>query len=107
MIRNAASFRAKRRLHGLSEVQGTPLAVAVVPAKAQVGLTFKASIRGIPAVRSRRGPRRRRPLSLRADKGYFSAAHLAWLRERGTIPHDARPGVETRVSGPSRPSDLR
>lgn len=56
---------------------------------------FKPLIRGIPAVRSRRGPRRRRPGKLRADKAYFSADHLTWLRERGLIPRIARPGVES------------
>lgn len=45
---------------------------------------------GIPAVRSRRGPRRRRP-----DKAYHSAGNLAWLRERNITPRIARPGVES------------
>ncbi|MFF2309890.1 hypothetical protein ACRWOO_09535 [Streptomyces sp. NEAU-PBA10] len=31
---------------------------------------------------SRWGPRQRRPVKLRAEKAYFSADHLAWLRER-------------------------
>ncbi|WP_369264918.1 transposase [Streptomyces sp. R35] len=48
-----------------------------------------------PAVRSRRGPRRRRPVKLRADKAYFSAEHLAWLRERGLVARIARPGIES------------
>lgn len=52
-------------------------------------------ILGIPAVRSRRGPRRRRPVKVRADKAYFSAEHLAWLRERGLVPRIARPGIES------------
>ncbi|MDT0425908.1 transposase, partial [Streptomyces evansiae] len=46
-------------------------------------------------IRSRRGPRRRRPVKLRADKAYFSADHLAWLRERGLVPRIARPGIES------------
>ncbi len=52
-------------------------------------------ILGIPAIRSRRGPRRRRPGKLRADKAYYSADHLRWLRERGIVPRIARPGIET------------
>ncbi|MFD7915705.1 hypothetical protein ACFV30_34205 [Streptomyces sp. NPDC059752] len=58
-------------------------------------LALKPLIRGIPAVRSRRGPRRRRPVKLRADKAYFSAEHLTWLRERGLVARIARPGIES------------
>lgn len=52
-------------------------------------------MKAIPAVRSRRGPRRRRPGKLRADKAYHSAGTLAWLRKRGIIPRIARPGIES------------
>ena len=45
-------------------------------------------------MRSRRGPRRRRPVKLRADKAYHSAEHRRWLRERGIAPRIARPGIE-------------
>ncbi|WP_329390535.1 hypothetical protein [Streptomyces sp. NBC_01716] len=34
------------------------------------------------------------PVKLRADKAYFSAEHLAWLRERGLVARIARPGIE-------------
>jgi hypothetical protein len=56
--------------------------------------TERPLVKGIPAIRSRRGPRRRKPGRLRADKAYHSAAHLAWLRERGIVPRIARPGIE-------------
>ncbi|MFG2491664.1 hypothetical protein ACGFSD_11480 [Streptomyces caniferus] len=49
----------------------------------------------MPAVRSRRGPRLRRPVKLREVKTYFSAEHLAWLRERGLVARIARPGIES------------
>ncbi|MFF8809156.1 IS5 family transposase [Streptomyces omiyaensis] len=49
---------------------------------------------GIPAIRSRRDPRRRRPEKVRADKAYHSAGNLTWLRERNITPRIARPGVE-------------
>ncbi|MGD3112835.1 hypothetical protein [Streptomyces sp. YGL11-2] len=42
-----------------------------------------------------RGPRRHRPGKLRADKAYYSADRLRWLRERGIVPRIARPGIET------------
>ncbi|UJB40924.1 transposase [Streptomyces sp. A1-5] len=87
----------RRRLHRavLSDAQGIPLAVAVPGANMHDSLALKPLIRGTPAVRSRRGPRRRRPVKLRADKAYFSAEHLAWLRERGLIARIARPGIES------------
>ena len=52
-------------------------------------------VMGLPAIRSRRGPRRRKPARLRADKAYDSAAHRTWLRERGIIPRIARRGIDT------------
>lgn len=76
-IVDAASVRAKRgiadraepgrsrkkgsKLHVLSDAQGIPLAVAVSGANMHDSLARKPLVRGIPAVRSRRGPRRRRP----------------------------------------------
>ncbi|MFD3814504.1 hypothetical protein ACFWRZ_05505, partial [Streptomyces rubiginosohelvolus] len=45
-----------------------PLAVAVSCANMHDSLALKPLIRGIPAIRSRRGPWRRRPVKLRADK---------------------------------------
>ncbi len=79
----------------LSEAQGIPLAVAVSGANTHDSLALKPLIRGIPAARSRRGPRRERPAKLRADKAYLSAEQLAWLRERGIVPRIARPGIES------------
>ncbi|WP_328549589.1 IS5 family transposase [Streptomyces sp. NBC_00366] len=110
-IVDAASVRAKRgsltgpnpvdrgkkgsKLHVLSDAQGIPLAVAVSGANMHDSLALKPLILGIPAVRSRRGPRRRRPVKLRADKAYFYAEHLSWLRERGLVARIARPGIES------------
>ncbi|MFH8753984.1 transposase [Streptomyces rimosus] len=56
------------KLHVLSDAQGIPLAVAVSGANMHDSLALKPLVLGIPAVRSRRGPRRRRPDKLRADK---------------------------------------
>ncbi|WSZ37088.1 IS5 family transposase [Streptomyces sp. NBC_00882] len=83
------------KLHFLSDAQGIPLAVAVSGANLHDSQALKPLIRGIPAVRSRRGPRRRRPGKLRADKAYYSADRLTWLRERGLVPRIARPGIES------------
>ncbi|WP_435796942.1 transposase [Streptomyces flaveolus] len=53
-----------------------PLAVAVSGANVHDSQASKALILGIPAVRSRRGPRRRKPVKVRADKAYYSAEDL-------------------------------
>ncbi|WP_443080725.1 transposase [Streptomyces sp. PTD5-9] len=109
-IVDAASVRARRRArwpnpvvrgkkcsepHVPSQAQGIPLAVAVSGANTHDSLALKPLIRGIPAVPSRRGPRRRRPVKLRVHKAYFSAERLAWPRERGLVPRIARPGIES------------
>src|SRR5690606_4103864 len=52
-------------------------------------------IYGIPSVRSRRGPRRRRPATLHADKAYDSAATRRKLSQNGIACRIARKGVES------------
>ncbi|MFB7168887.1 IS5 family transposase [Streptomyces sp. NPDC056242] len=81
--------------HVLSEAQNIPVVVTMSGANIHDSLAIKPLIHGIPAVRSRRGPRRRRPVKLRADKAYISAKHLAWLRKRGLVARIARPGIES------------
>jgi transposase len=46
---------------------------------------------GIPPIRSRRGPRRRRPAKLHADKGYDYDHLRRWLRKHRI----ARKGIES------------
>ncbi|WP_374229054.1 IS5 family transposase [Streptomyces sp. DH8] len=110
-IVDAASVRAKRgsltgpnpvdrgkkgsKLHVLSGAQGLPLAVAVSGANLHDSQAFKPLIPGIPAVRSRRGPHRRKPVKVRADKAYYSSEHLRWLRSRNLVARIARPGIES------------
>jgi transposase len=52
-------------------------------------------VRGIPPIRSRRGPRRRRPAKLHADKGYDYDYLRRWLRKRGIRHRIARKGIES------------
>lgn len=52
-------------------------------------------MRGIPPVRSRRGPRRRRPTKLHADKGYDYDHLRRWLRKRGIRHRIARKNIES------------
>ncbi|MGW5498996.1 IS5 family transposase [Streptomyces olivaceoviridis] len=88
---------ADRAEPGRSRQEGQQAACAVRcsghPARRRRAL--KPLILGIPAVRSRRGPRRRRPVKLRGNKAYLSAEHLIWLRERGIVARIARPGTES------------
>ena len=52
-------------------------------------------VQGIPPIRSRRGPRRRKPAKLHADKGYDYSHLRRWLRQRGIQHRIARKGVES------------
>ncbi len=56
---------------------------------------MRTRIRAIPAIRSRRGPRRRRPAKLPADKTYDQADLRAWVRGRSIAARIARKGIET------------
>ncbi|WKN59968.1 hypothetical protein R1X32_08595 (plasmid) [Rhodococcus opacus] len=46
----------------------------------------------IPTVKSKRGPRRRKPGKPRAGKDYNYQVRRRWLREQGIIPRIARRG---------------
>ncbi|KNB49777.1 transposase [Streptomyces caatingaensis] len=87
--------KSASKLHVLTDARGIPLAVAVSAANTHDSLALKPLALGIPAVRSRRGPRRRRPGKLRADKAYCSKEHLRRLRQRGILARIARPGIES------------
>ncbi|MGJ3561188.1 IS5 family transposase [Streptomyces sp. INA 01156] len=89
--------RGKRgdKLHVLSDAQGLPLALGVSGANVHDSQALLPLVLGIPAIRSRLGPRRRRPGGLRAEKAYHSADRLALLRTCGIVPRIARPGVES------------
>lgn len=52
-------------------------------------------MQAIPAITSRRGPRRRKPAKLHADKGYDYDHLRRWLRHRGIVPRIARKGIES------------
>ena len=83
------------KLHLLSDANGLPLVVGVTAANTHDSVMFIPLLDGIPSVRSRRGPRRRRPAKLHADKGY-DADHLrAYCRRLGIVPRIARRGIES------------
>ncbi|HET9082487.1 MAG TPA: IS5 family transposase [Trebonia sp.] len=83
------------KIHVLTDAAGLPLAVAVSAANTNDQLALKPLVRAVPAVRSRRGPRRRRPDKLHADKGYDVAELRTWLRGRSIAPRIARRGVDS------------
>ena len=84
------------KLHVLSDAEGMPLVVGVSAANVHDSQALQPLIAAVPAIRSRRGPRRRRPATLRADKAYQSAEHRTWLRGRGITPKLARPGIDSK-----------
>jgi transposase len=79
----------------LSDRGGLPLSTAVSAANTNDGYALKPLVMGIPAVRSRRGPRRRKPDKLHADKAYDSADLRTWVRRRGIAVRIARRGIES------------
>lgn len=78
----------------LSDRGGVPLSVALSAANSGDAFALQPLVRAIPAVRSRRGPRGRRPGKLHADKAYDQADLRARLRGRGIAVRIARKGTE-------------
>jgi transposase len=79
----------------LSDRNGLPLTVAVSAANTHDSLALKPLVMAIPAVRSRRGPRRSRPTKLHADKAYDQPALRHWVRAQGIAVRIARKGIES------------
>ena len=80
----------------ITDADGLPLATEVTGANVNDGTRLQPMVEAIPAIRSRRGPRRNKPAKLRADKAYDSAARRQWLRERRISPRIARKGIESK-----------
>ena len=119
VIVDAASVRAKKggsltgpnpvdrgktgsKLHVLSEAQGLPMLVGASGANTHDSLALKLLVKGIPAVRSRRGPRRRRPGKLRADKAYHSADTRACCADAASRPGSPVRARVLRTAGTAR-----
>jgi IS5 family transposase len=83
------------KIHLLSDRAGVPWSVAVSAANTNDASAFKPLVMAIPAVRSRRGPRRRKPAKLHADKAYDHAELRTWLHARGIAVRIARKGIES------------
>ncbi|MGW2689881.1 IS5 family transposase [Streptomyces sp. NPDC001414] len=83
------------KIHLITDRNGLPLSVGISGANMHDSQGLEPLVRGIPPVRSRRGPRRRKPVKLHADKGYDYDHLRRWLRERGIRHRIARKGVES------------
>ncbi len=85
------------KLHVVSDRAGLPLAVGISAANTHDSKALKPLVNAIPAIRSRRGPRRRKPTKLHADKAYDIPALRTWLRRHGIVPRIARKGGVTQI----------
>jgi transposase len=85
------------KIHLITERTGLPLSIAISGANLHDSQALKPLVRGIPPIRSRRGPRRRRPAKLHAGKGYDYDHLRRWLRQRGIRHRIARKGSESRM----------
>jgi transposase len=83
------------KIHVLADRGGLPLSLALSAANVNDAFALQPLVRAIPAIRSRRGPRRRRPAKLHADKACDQADLRAWVRGRGIAVRIARKGTET------------
>lgn len=79
----------------ITERTGLLLSVGISGANLHDSQALEPLVRGIPPIRSRRGPRRRRPAKLHADKGYDYNHLRRWLRTRGIRHRIARKGIES------------
>ncbi|MFE0346840.1 IS5 family transposase [Streptomyces griseoluteus] len=83
------------KIHLITDRKGLPLSLGISPANLHDSQGLVPLVRGIPPIRSRRGPRRRRPGKLHGDKGYDYDHLRRWLRSRGIRHRIARKGIES------------
>jgi transposase len=69
--------------------------VAVSAANTNDAEALRPLVKAVPAVRSRRGPHRRTPAKLHADKAYDTAELRQWVRDRGIAVRIARKGIDS------------
>ncbi|MEU0398751.1 IS5 family transposase [Streptomyces sp. NPDC006197] len=87
--------RKGSKIHLITERSGLPLSLGISGADLHDSQALEPLVRGIPPIRSRGGPRRRRPAKLHAGKGYDYDHLHRWLRSRGIRHRIARRGVES------------
>jgi transposase len=79
----------------LSDRCGLPLTVVISAANTHDSFALKPLVMAIPAVKSRRGPRRGRPGKLHADKAYDQPALRRWVGAQRIGVRIARKGIES------------
>jgi IS5 family transposase len=97
--------KPRSKIHVLSDRAGLPLSLALSAANTSDAFALQPLVRAIPAIRSRRGPRCRKPVKLHADKSYDQADLRAWLRDRSIAvriaPKASRPVTSSAGTGGS------
>jgi transposase len=83
------------KIHLITERTGLPLSIGISGANMRDSQGLEPLVRGIPPIRSRRGPRRRRPGKLHGGEGYDYRHLRQWLRSRGITHRPARRGIES------------
>ncbi|MGD6741821.1 IS5 family transposase [Streptomyces sp. BH106] len=83
------------KIHLIVDRRGLPLSIGISAANLHDSQALIPLVRGIPPIRSRRGPRRRRPGKLHGDKGYDYRHLRRWLASRGIQHRLARRGIES------------
>ncbi|MFF7073795.1 IS5 family transposase [Streptomyces pseudovenezuelae] len=83
------------KIHLITDRNGPPLSVAISRANVHDSQPLVPLVQGIPPIRSRRGPRRRRPEELHTDKGYDYTHLRLWSATRGIRHRIARKGVDS------------
>ncbi|MGW0573811.1 IS5 family transposase [Streptomyces tauricus] len=82
------------KIHVICDRNGLPLSIGIPGANLHDSQALVPMMLGIPPIRSRRGPRRRRPAKPHADRAYDFDHLRSWLRRRQIVPRIARRGVE-------------
>ncbi|EST33490.1 hypothetical protein M877_01370 [Streptomyces niveus NCIMB 11891] len=84
------------KIHLITDRSGLTLSLGISGANMHDNQGLEPLVRRIAPIRSRRGPRRRRPAKLHDDKGYDYNHLRRWLRQRRGIAHRiARKGIES------------
>ena len=82
------------KIHVIGDRNGLPISVGISAAHLHERQALIPLMQGIPPIRSRHGPRRRRPAKLHKDKGCAFDHLRNWLRRRQIVPRMARRGIE-------------
>ncbi|MHB8644887.1 MAG: IS5 family transposase [Thermomicrobiales bacterium] len=76
--------------------QGIPLVALLTGANRQDSPLLLPLGDAVPAIKTPRGGRRKRPAKLHADKGYDFGVNRRVVRARGIVPRIARRGIEAK-----------